>query len=656
MSSVTGYGSQSKTVSGIVSVLADTLQAGNVVMSGSTISGIGTVTASNMNASNLSVSANSSLSAVTFSGNISQNSGYVSSLRTLTVNGTCTTSRLLCTGNANISGLANIMSNLAVNNLITANTISVNTITGSLTTASQPNITSVGTLTSLTVSGALSANTLGGTLTTASQPNITSVGTLGTLSVTGNITQSSGTSNLQTINCSDVYCTGNVNSLCQTTANLNEVSLTGSLRVLTQSLSFSFPSSGTFSDPYTVGDWTAQSSSYRSSVYYAYKAFDSNSTTSWLSDGNYYSYPGGGYTGSTSTASVNGEWLQIKNNRQLFTIQSVSFTVGTGSYKFSAKTYTCLGSLDGSTWVSLGTGTATATSWTSSLPYYKMYYFRVVCTSMDDTKNGISQNASICDCVITGRFAEGTFTCSGNATIGGDTVITGNCSVSGNATLIGSQAFGSNIGNKLFLYSTTYGLGISASQQNYWSGGSHVFYVGGANNSGTEKLRVSSTAVTITNDVQVTGNLRLSNPTCATWSLSGATQSISNITDTKVVFGVTNYFVAGLTSLFKSTGGNFQNASVESRYFLITYSVTWAANSTNSRNAYIQTDANCTPASLKVGYSACAGAGGGGITALSGSCVIQMDSGAYIQLYVYQNSGGALNITNTGTYLSFVEL
>jgi hypothetical protein len=84
--------------------------------------------------------------------------------------------------------------------------------------------------------------------------------------------------------------------------------------------------------------------------------------------------------------------------------------------------------------------------------------------------------------------------------------------------------------------------------------------------------------------------------------------------------------------------------------------VTWAANSTNSRNAYILTNANCTPASSKVAYSACGGAGGSGVTALTGSAVIQMDASAQINLYVYQNSGGALNISNTGTFLSMVEL
>jgi hypothetical protein len=33
-----------------------------------------------------------------------------------------------------------------------------------------------------------------------------------------------------------------------------------------------------------------------------------------------------------------------------------------------------------------------------------------------------------------------------------------------------------------------------------------------------------------------------------------------------------------------------------------------------------------------------------------------MDASAQINLYVYQNSGGALNISNTGTFLSMVEL
>lgn len=246
--------------------------------------------------------------------------------------------------------------------------------------------------------------------------------------------------------------------------------------------------------------------------------------------------------------------------------------------------------------------------------------------------------------------------CSGNISqTGGTTTLQG--------TTVGSLSTGGNISQTAgtaTLQATTVGSLSTAGNITQTAGTTtlQATTVGSLTTAGN----ITQTAGTFSIvDLAVAGNLtgftsRFSSPTAITWGLSAATQSIPNSVVTSVVLGTAKFSSGFATTSFFHVGGNIQNSSGGTRTLLVTYSVTWAASSTNSRNAYITTDANCVPASATVGYSACSGAGGGGVTALTGSAVIQMANAAYISLTVSQNSGGALNITNTGTYLSIAEL
>jgi len=139
------------------------------------------ITAPTMSAVTLTVTGSGSLNDTNFTGNITQDASKTTTLRTTTVNGTVTCSRIIDTGNLSVAGVSTLTGDVtASGNLGVTGTVTAANLAGTLTTAAQTNITSVGTLTSLTVSG-----TIAGTLTTAAQPNITSLGTLTSLSVTG---------------------------------------------------------------------------------------------------------------------------------------------------------------------------------------------------------------------------------------------------------------------------------------------------------------------------------------------------------------------------------------------------------------------------------------------------------------------------------------
>lgn len=99
-------------------------------------------------------------------------------------------------------------------------------------------------------------------------------------------------------------------------------------------------------------------------------------------------------------------------------------------------------------------------------------------------------------------------------------------------------------------------------------------------------------------------------------------------------------------------GNNIGNNGSTTRVLLVSYSVVWAANSTNSRQVYIGNTAN----SNQTGYSAVGGAGGGGVTAQTGSAIVQLPAGQALQIQVYQNSGAALNVVQAGTWISVVVL
>jgi hypothetical protein len=88
----------------------------------------------------------------------------------------------------------------------------------------------------------------------------------------------------------------------------------------------------------------------------------------------------------------------------------------------------------------------------------------------------------------------------------GDLTVRGTLDVRGDATF--NQIFFDNsLITKIYMYSTTYGMGISSSQMNFFcpSSASFRFYSGGDNNSGTEVFRINASGITVPGDVTVAG-------------------------------------------------------------------------------------------------------------------------------------------------------
>jgi hypothetical protein len=127
----------------------------------------------------------------------------------------------------------------------------------------------------------------------------------------------------------------------------------------------------------------------------------------------------------------------------------------------------------------------------------------------------------------------------------------------------------------------------------------------------------------------------------------GANQSIANATSTAVSFN-SEYF---------DTDAYHDNATNNSRLtipagkggkYQINYNVNWDANATGSRQAIVYLN-NTTVISLVETDNAGAGRGVG----LSGSLIYSLAAADYIQVLVFQNSGGALDCLSGGNPTTF---
>jgi cytoskeletal protein CcmA (bactofilin family) len=508
------------------------------------------ITAPTMSAVTLTVTGSGSLKDTNFTGNITQDASKTTTLRTTTVNGTVTCSRIIDTGNLSVAG--------------------VSTLTGDVTASGNLGVTG-----NLSVAG---VSTLTGDVTAS-----------GNLGVTGNVT------------AGNLTCSGNVNSFCQTTANLNDVTLKGQLLVSTDALSsFNFPvGSAGGSDPYTSSTgWTAQSSSRGFTDWYAYLAFSGAVNAYWGSN-TLYTYPGGTYTGTQVTSGLSGEWLQLSHTRP-FTVQSGTWGATTpGNVSFSGKTYTVLGSLDASTWTTLATVTGTSLSWTSLNPTYRMYYLRFVFTSMDDTKNTTNQRVYVPDnSTVTGRFAEGDVTVQGNCTltrlsVTGATALTGNLGVTGTTALTGNLTAGN--------------------------------------------MTASGTA-NIATVIQ-------SAPSILSYYL--ASISATNNTNTTILFDTSkiNQGTHGLT--YAAATGRFTNLSGTTRAYSVVFSAAFALNVTGQRQVQIAKSSGVLPTNAVFSQYADA-TQAGSLMVMNVSAIVVIPNNEYISCTVYQNSGASLTTSVCG--------
>lgn len=87
-----------------------------------------------------------------------------------------------------------------------------------------------------------------------------------------------------------------------------------------------------------------------------------------------------------------------------------------------------------------------------------------------------------------------------------DLTVGGTLTVQGNANFR-QIYFENTLITKLYLWSTTFGIGISSGQMNFFvpSTNSMVFYSGGDNNTGTEVLRINSSGLTLPGKITVAG-------------------------------------------------------------------------------------------------------------------------------------------------------
>lgn len=169
-----------------------------------------------------------------------------------------------------------------------------------------------------------------------------------------------------------------------------------------------------------------------------------------------------------------------------------------------------------------------------------------------------------------------------------------------------------------------------------------------------QQLGINTTApsstLTVAGTVTCT-NVIQSSPSVATYTPSTTTQSISNNTNTTVLFGQASFSTGNISTWFtyNSTTGVFTNASGSTRTVQVAYSVLWTGNTTNVRFAYINANASCVPSGT-LAYNAAQGSQS--FTGQTGSCIFQMSNNATFQITAYQNSGGALDINKSGTFLS----
>ena len=137
---------------------------------------------------------------------------------------------------------------------------------------------------------------------------------------------------------------------------------------------------------------------------------------------------------------------------------------------------------------------------------------------------------------------------------------------------------------------------------------------------------------------------------------SNATQLIAANTTTTVVFGSTPYNGQNAIS-YSGTTFAYTNAAGATVTLLVSYTITWSATTTTTTNqrVFIETGANCTPASARLGETMGGAAIGSNDTVVSGSAVVTMSAGATFTIKAWNNNTGGVNILSP-SYCSVVVL
>jgi hypothetical protein len=127
-------------------------------------------------------------------------------------------------------------------------------------------------------------------------------------------------------------------------------------------------------------------------------------------------------------------------------------------------------------------------------------------------------------------------------------------------------------------------------------------------------------------------------------SLSGAglnnntTQSLSNGTNTAISFQAESFD----TDAYHSTSTNISRITVpagKAGYYLINGCIMYASNSSGQRQVNVYKNGGNVAARTVIASS-------GGVTQINISFVLSLAVADYVELYGYQDSGGALNVVN----------
>lgn len=121
-----------------------------------------------------------------------------------------------------------------------------------------------------------------------------------------------------------------------------------------------------------------------------------------------------------------------------------------------------------------------------------------------------------------------------------------------------------------------------------------------------------------------------------------ATQSINNATDTLVAFTAgASFDTESPSDPMFSSGTNTTITIRTAGIFLVSFNVTFAANTTGTRFAGVRLGGGATQPSAQVG-----GHNSPGDVTLNGTFPMSLSVGNALTLNVYQTSGGALNVTS----------
>lgn len=132
---------------------------------------------------------------------------------------------------------------------------------------------------------------------------------------------------------------------------------------------------------------------------------------------------------------------------------------------------------------------------------------------------------------------------------------------------------------------------------------------------------------------------------------NSANQAIANLTDVRVAFDTGDSYLGfnsgdvGFTYDGTTNVGRFTNSSGRRVLVSVTYQVPWAANAAGIRFSWIRINGIV---GNRVGYVGTMGVQFGDITCNNGSAVFALDNNQYFEVWVYQSSGGSLNIGNVG--------